>query len=58
MKKIFQSFLLLMLCITAQAGNVLIGEKSYTVDTTALFKAGPGVQYMALEFRGPRRMNA
>ena len=58
MKKILQSFLLLMLCISAQAGNVLIGGRSYNVDTTAMFKAGPGVQYMALEFRGSRRMNA
>ena len=47
-----------MLCIGAQAGNVLIGGRSYNVDTTAMFKAGPGVQYLALEFRGSRRMNA
>ena len=58
MKKILQSFLLLMLCASAQAGNVLIGGRSYNVDTTAMFKAGPGVQYMALEFRGSRKMNA
>ena len=58
MKKILQSFLLLLLCVSAQAGDVLIGGKSYSVDTTAMFKAGPGMQYMALEFRGSRRMNA
>ncbi len=58
MKKILYSFLLLLLCVSAQAGDVLIGGKSYSVDTTAMFKAGPGMQYMALEFRGSRRMNA
>ena len=54
MKKILYSFLLLLLCVSAQAGDVLIGGKSYSVDTTAMFKAGPGMQYMALEFRGSR----
>ena len=59
MKKLFQSILFLLLLTTyAQANDVVIDGKSYRVDTVALFKAGPGTQYMALEFKGAKRMNA
>ena len=59
MKKLFQSILFLLLLATyAQARDVVIDGKTYRVDTVALFKAGPGTQYMALEFKGTKRMNA
>ena len=59
MKKILLSLLvLLMLAAYAQARDVVIDGKSYRVDTVALFKAGPGTQYMALAFKGARRINA
>ena len=59
MKKILLSLLvLLMLAAYAQARDVVIDGKSYRVDTVALFKAGPGTQYLALEFKGARRINA
>ena len=59
MKKLFQSILFLLLLTTyAQANDVVIDGKTYRVDTVALFKAGPGMQYMALEFKGAKRMNA
>ena len=59
MKKILQSLLFLLTLTTyAQARDVVIDGKSYRVDTVALFKAGPGTQYMALEFKGARRINA
>ena len=59
MKKIIQSFLfLLLLTASAHANDVIIDGKTYRVDTVALFKAGPGTQYMALEFRGTKRINA
>lgn len=58
MKKIFFlifSFLIISICARAQ--EIVIDGKSYKVDTVANFKAGPGVRYTAVEFKGAKRMN-
>lgn len=58
MKKILPIlFLLFFFTHFIFAGNITIDGKAYTVDTVANFKAGPGTQYLALEFRGAKRMN-
>ena len=57
MKKLISTFLFLLLITGIFAGNIVIDGKSYTIDTVANFKAGPGTQYTAVELRGAKRLN-
>ena len=57
MKKIVTFFLFLFFISTLFAGNIVIDGKSYTIDTVANFKAGPGSYYTAVELRGYKRLN-
>jgi len=50
MKQLLSFFILLFLFVSFSfAGNILVGSKSYPVDTLAHFKVGPGTQYTALQ---------
>ncbi len=58
MKKILYSLLsLLLISVQGYSDNVVINGKAYSVDTVANFKAGPGTEYLAVEFKGEKRMN-
>lgn len=57
MKKIITFFLFLLLIPAVFAGNIVIDGKSYTIDTVANFKAGPGSYYTAVELRGYKRLH-
>jgi len=49
MKKSLSLFILLSIFVSFSfAGNILVGTKSYPVDTLAYFKVGPGSLYTAL----------
>ena len=48
MKKQFFVFILLQFSLLSIAGNIIVGTKSYPVDTLAHFKVGPGSYYTAL----------
>ena len=50
MKKLFFVFILLQFSLLSMAGNILVGTKSYPVDTLAHFKIGPGSYYTDLQF--------
>ena len=57
MKKIITFILFLLFQAGVFAGNIIIDGKSYTIDTVANFKAGPGSYYTAVELRGYKRLN-
>ena len=48
MKKLFFVFILLQFSLLSIAGNIIVGTKSYPVDTLVHFKVGPGSYYTAL----------
>ena len=57
MRKVYVLFVLLISLSSLFAGNIVIDGKSYTIDTVANFKAGPGSYYTAVELRGYKRLN-
>lgn len=57
MRKLYTSFLFLFILSGVFAGNIVIDGKSYTIDTVANFKVGPGSYYTAVELRGYKRLN-
>ncbi len=57
MRKFFLFIFVCFSAVTSFSGNIIINGKSYTMDTVANFKVGPGVNYTAIELRGDKRLN-
>ena len=60
MKKIF-TLLTIFACLPillSAKGPAVIGGSTYTADTLSHYKVGPGTDYTAIHFYGPKDMRA